>query len=111
MPAGFGPNPLAYFSWPPAVTVNSVRPWNALFAEITRIFARAVPVVRVASRELQRRLVGLGARIAEEHALGECGVDRGASRGAATGSLVNQFDVCQSFPACSVSARTSAGWQ
>ena len=38
MPAGFGPNPLEYFGWPPAVTVNSVRPWNALTAAITRIF-------------------------------------------------------------------------
>ncbi len=38
MPAGFGPNPLEYFGWPPAVTVNSVRPWNALTAVITRIF-------------------------------------------------------------------------
>ena len=83
MPAGFGPNPLEYFAWPPAVTVNSVRPWNALSVEITRIFARAVPVVRVAARELQRRLVGLGARVAEEHALGERRVDEPLARAAA----------------------------
>ncbi len=35
---------------------------------------RAEPVVRVAARELQRRLVRLGTGIAEEHALGERGV-------------------------------------
>ena len=37
-PAGFGPNPDEYFAWPPAVTVISVRPWNALSVEITRNF-------------------------------------------------------------------------
>jgi hypothetical protein len=26
-------------------------------------------------------------------------------------SFVSQFETCQIFPACSVSARTSAGWQ
>ena len=36
---------------------------------------RAVPVVRVAARELERRLVRFGAGIAEEHALGERRVD------------------------------------
>ena len=36
---------------------------------------RAVAVVRVAARELQRRLVRLGAGVAEEHALGERRVD------------------------------------
>jgi hypothetical protein len=39
MPAGLGPNPVEYFAWPPAVTVSSVRPWNALIAAMTRIFA------------------------------------------------------------------------
>ena len=38
-----------------------------------------------------------------------CAVSRAASRSA--GSLVNQFETCQSFLACSSSARTIAGWQ
>ena len=75
MPAGLGPKPVAYFAWPPAVTVNSVRPWNALTVEIDADLLRAEAIVRVAARELERRLVGLGARVAEEHALGERGVD------------------------------------
>ena len=76
MPAGLGPKPCEYFAWPPAVTVNSVRPWNALSVEMTRTLCGAVAVVRVAARELQRRLVRLGARIAEEHAVGERRVDQ-----------------------------------
>ena len=42
---------------------------------MTRDLVRAVPVVRVAARELERRLVRFGAGIAEEHALGERRVD------------------------------------
>ena len=38
-PVGLGPKPAAYFACPPAVTVNSVRPWNELSVEITRIFS------------------------------------------------------------------------
>src|SRR5205085_2820704 len=37
---------------------------------------RPVAVVRVAARELERRLVGLGARVAEERALRERRVDQ-----------------------------------
>jgi len=29
--AGFGPKPSEYFGWPPTETVNSERPWKALW--------------------------------------------------------------------------------
>ena len=58
------------FSWPVAVRVASVRPWNEPSAET--ISERAPPWrVAPASRELDRRLVRLGAAVAEEHAVGE----------------------------------------
>src|SRR5690242_7833956 len=38
-PLGLGPKPLEYFACPPAVTVNSVRPWNALSVDMTRVRA------------------------------------------------------------------------
>ena len=40
-------------------------------------------IVRIAARELERRFVRFGARIAEEHALGERGVDEPLARAAA----------------------------
>ena len=37
-PSGLGPKPAEYFACPPAVTVNSVRPWKAFCVDTTRIF-------------------------------------------------------------------------
>ena len=34
----FGPKPLAYFAWPPALTVKSVLPWKLLSVDTTRNF-------------------------------------------------------------------------
>lgn len=60
-----------------------VRPWNAFFN--ARMRARGAAVQ---ARELERGLVGLGAGVAEEHALGEGGIDQLV--GQAQGRLVGE---------------------
>ncbi len=109
-PVGFGPKPCAYFAWPPAVTVNSVRPWKAFSVEITR--SLCAPKRSCAQRRASFSAASLASAPELQKNTRSANVDwtsRSASRSA--GSLVNQFETCQSLRACSSSARTIAGWQ
>ena len=101
---------VAYLAWPPAVTVNSVRPWNALSVEMTRNFCAPKRSLRVAPRELQRRFVGLGAGVAEEHALGERVVDE-TLREPQRRLVGHPVRHVPELLACSVERLTIAGWQ
>jgi hypothetical protein len=110
MPAGFGPKPCEYLAWPPAVTVNSVRPWKALSVEMMR-------ALRGPKRSCaQRRASFIAASFASAPELQKntrsanvASTSRCARRSA--GSLVNQFDTCHSLRDCSSRARIIAGWQ
>ena len=92
-PSTLGPKPSRYLAWPPAAIIASVRPWNAP-SKVKRAIALGTAVDRMApARHLHRRLVGLGARIGEEHEIGEGRVDETAGKALALGILIEVRDV------------------
>ena len=88
-----------------------VRPWNEC-SNATKPGARRALRVPVAARELQARLDGLGAAVAEERArqAGERSTSRAAS--SPCSGWKYRFDVCSSSRACAAiaSARRGCAW-
>ena len=75
-PSTTGPKPSRYLALPVAASVASVRPWNAPSKQMKRKRSRLAGVGHGAAHHLDHALVRLGARVAEEHAVGERRVDQ-----------------------------------
>jgi hypothetical protein len=94
-PSTFGPKPSRYFCWPPAAIVASVRPWKAPF-DGDDAEALGMPVRRVVlPRGLDRALVRLGARIAEEGVVEPGRLDEAPAELLLLGDAIHVRDVPQ----------------
>ena len=75
-PGSSGAKPSRIFAWSVALIVAIVRPWKALEKVIRSCFCGLPLAIMVAARGLDRAFDRLGARIGEEHRVGEGQVDQ-----------------------------------